>query len=273
LFSFDDTDEYDSHILPLLHQMSQLEKLTLSLNVRDRTSFIDGTHLINDILSKMSHLHTFIFNIISQNVTINEELLPTPDDVEHELLERGYCVDCYTDYNVLSRGKCHIYSLPFTMDSMHIHSSKFSGGLFLTVRNLYLRNFVHPFEHDFFARISQAFPLLNKMTIFNISVLKKKLTHREDEHEQTSSIIEFSHLMVLHLSMSDIDYVEQFLFDFNTCLPCLNTLHIKYEHLVIVTKNFTNNATRINCSKLKHIIFDSKPMAYPKNFYRYFPLL
>lgn len=55
---------YDNYILPLLHRMSQLEKLTLSLIVGDRTSFMDGENLISNIFSKMSHLHIFIFNIL-----------------------------------------------------------------------------------------------------------------------------------------------------------------------------------------------------------------
>ncbi|CAF5084106.1 unnamed protein product, partial [Rotaria sp. Silwood1] len=61
--------------------MSKLEKLTVSLIVYRRISFIDGNHLVNDILSNMSHLHTFIFNIITDSVIIDEELLPTPDHV------------------------------------------------------------------------------------------------------------------------------------------------------------------------------------------------
>jgi len=253
--------------------MSQLEKLTLSLIVGSRTSFIDGTHLVNDILNKLSYLHTFIFNIITEFVTMDEELLPTADDVGRALIQKGYKVSCYTDYNGFCQGQCHIYSLPFTLDCMHTHSNKFHGGLFMTVRYLYVKDFTRPFEYDFFARISQAFPLLNKLTIFNQSNQEKKLTNQQDEHEPKSSIIEFSHLMILSLSISYIDYAKQFLFDFNARLPCLNKLYIKYQDLVIVTEKFTNNAARANCSKLQHIIFDSKPTIYPENFYHYFPLL
>jgi hypothetical protein len=154
---------------------------------------------------------------------------------------------------------------------MHIYSSKFHGGLFRTVRYLYVQDFVGPFEHDFFARIAQAFPLVNKLTIFNRHK-QDNLTQQQDKHESTSSIIEFSHLMILNVAMSCIDYAKQFLFDFNTRLPCLDRLHIKYEDLVIVTENFTNNDARANCSKLQHIIFDSIPTIYPENFYLYFPL-
>ncbi|CAF2713309.1 unnamed protein product [Rotaria sp. Silwood2] len=262
--------EYDNQILPLLRQMSQLEKLTLYLIVRNRISFIDGTHLVNDILSKMLYLHTFIFNIITGNVIMDAKFLPTPDDVVRPLIEKGYNVNCYTDYSDFSDGKCHIYSLPFTMDRMHIHSNKFAGGLFMTVRYLYLQDYVRSFEHDFFAGISRAFPLLDRLMIFNLTE-QKKLTHQDEQ--ETFSIIEFSHLTLLDLTMCYIDYVKQFLFDFNTRLPCLKTLYIKYEDLMIVTECFTNNAARANCSKVELIIFVSKPMIYPENFHLYFPFV
>jgi len=248
--------------------MSQLEKLTLSFIVRGRTSFIDGNHLVNDILSKMPYLHTFIFNIITEIFTPHEQLLPTSDDVELALIQKGYKVNCYTDYTKFSMGQCHIYSIPFTMERIDTHSRKFPGGLFLTVRHLVAHDLYHPFEYDFFVRISQAFPLLNKLAIVNENKPEKKLTY-----QQICSIIEFYHLMIVDLSRCDIDYVRQFLFDFNIRLPCLNTLHIKYIDLVIVTDNFTNNTARGNCSKLQHIMFDSLPMAYSENFHNYFPLL
>ncbi|CAF4846009.1 unnamed protein product, partial [Rotaria magnacalcarata] len=72
--------------------MLQLEELTLSLIVDNRTSFIDGTHLINNILNSMSYLQTFIFNIITEYVTMDEERLPTLDDIEQPLIQRGFNV-------------------------------------------------------------------------------------------------------------------------------------------------------------------------------------
>lgn len=253
--------------------MSQLEMLTLSLVVRCRISFIDGTHLINNIINKMPYMQTFTFNIVTELVTMDEEFLPTSDNVKCALIQKGYNVGCYTDYSRFHQGQCHIYSLPYTMNRMDIYSSKFPGGLFPTVRHICVRNFGRSFEYDFFARISQAFPLLNKLEIFNTNEQKKKLTHTQNEYEQTSALIVFSHLKILSFLISHIDYVKQFLFDFNTRLPCLNTLHVEYEDLMIVTENCTNNAARANCSKLQHIISDLKPITYPPNFYLYFPLL
>ncbi|CAF3472364.1 unnamed protein product [Rotaria socialis] len=273
LTSYRRTREYDNKILPLLRQMLQLEKLTLSLRVCSRTSLIDGTHLLNDILSEMSHLHTFIFNIITQSTMMNKELLPTPDDVSRPLIQRGYNVGCYTDFCQMEMCQCHIYSLPFTMERMDTLSNKFPGGLFMTVRHLVTQHLFRPFEHDFFVRISHAFPLLNKLILMNKNEQEEKLTYQKNEHEQTSSIIEFSHLMILNFTISALDYAEQFLSDVIARLPCLNTLCIKYIDLVCVTQNFRNNAARANCSKLQHTIFDSPPTTYPENFYHYFPLL
>ncbi|CAM4778579.1 unnamed protein product [Rotaria magnacalcarata] len=273
LSSFIFTIEYDTQIVPLIHQMLQLENLTLNLLVRGRNSFIDGTHLTNDVLCKIPNLHTFIFNIITHNVIMDEEFLPTSDDVERALIQRAYNVGSCTDYCPVAMGQCHIYSLPFTMSRLETCTNKFPAGLFISVRHLVVRCSFRPFEHDFFVRVSQACPLLNKLTVTNKTPQKKKLTYQQSEHEQTTSIIEFSHLMILNLCTASLDYVEQFLFDFNTRLPCLNTLHIQYRLLEIVTQYFTNNTTRAHCSKLQHIIFDCRTKIYPENFYPYFPLL
>jgi hypothetical protein len=41
---------------------------------------------------------------------MDEELLPTPDDVGLALIQRGYNVECYTDYCTINMGQCHVYS-------------------------------------------------------------------------------------------------------------------------------------------------------------------
>jgi hypothetical protein len=116
-------------------------------------------------------------------------------------------------------------------------------------------------------------PLLNTLTISNSVGQKKKLTYQQGEYEQTSSVIEFPHLMVLNMGGASLDYVEQILFDFYTRLTCLNTFHVNYELLLFATQYFTIDAARANCLKVKHIFFDSEPKMYPENFWNYFPLL
>ncbi|CAF3514073.1 unnamed protein product [Rotaria socialis] len=201
--------------------MSQLEKLTLSLYVDGRTSFIDGTHLNNDIISKMPYLHRFNFDIVTEIVIISNEYLPTSDDVRRPLIEKGYNVDCYVDYLGTERGRCHIYSVSSTMERMHVITNKFPDGIFMNVRIVYVSDSMHSIEYDFFVRISQAFPLLKHLTVLS-TVNQQKSTNELDGHEQTFSIIEYSHLMTLDLISSHIDYAKQYLL--KTSLPRLSTL-------------------------------------------------
>ncbi|CAF3340005.1 unnamed protein product [Rotaria sp. Silwood2] len=270
LTSFSITLEYDNQIIPLLHHMSQLEKLTLSFYVHGRTSFIDGAHLNNYIISKMPYLHGFNFDIVTEIVIIKNEYLPTSDDVRRPLIEKGYNVDCYVDYLGTERGRCHIYSVSSTMERMHVITNKFPDGIFMNVRMVYVSDSMHSIEYDFFVRISQAFPLLEDLTVLS-TVNQQKSTNELDEHEQTFSIIEYSHLMTLDLISSHIDYAKQFLL--KTSLPRLSTLGIDYEHFVNVTENFTSNTARANCANLKNIIFRNKPRILREKFFNYFPLV
>lgn len=255
--------------------MSHLEKLTLSLRVHDRDSFIDGTYLDNYILSKMSHLHTFIFDIVTEHVKINGQHKPSVDDIRCTFTQRGFQVDCYIDYgNFFNTDRCHVYSLPFNMERMLYITHSFPGGMFMNIRILHMRDCYHSFEHDFFAKISRSFPLLSRLTLWNEIKQKGKPSHQLVKPEEVSSIIEFSHLVELDCDYVHIDYVEQFLSNLNTRLPCLSKLRVQYKHLVTVTENFTRNTTRINCVKLKHITFNNEvAMVHSKDFYLYFPLL
>ncbi|CAF1599863.1 unnamed protein product [Rotaria sordida] len=71
LFVYLATSEFDNLVAPLLRRMLHLEKLTLSLRLSQRTSFIDGTHLENSFLRQLSNLHTLIFDIVTEHVNIN----------------------------------------------------------------------------------------------------------------------------------------------------------------------------------------------------------
>ncbi|CAF1327772.1 unnamed protein product [Rotaria sordida] len=146
--------------------MSQLEKLILSLYVHSRTSFIDGNQLDNDIISKIPYLHSFIFDIVTKDDIIDEEYLPTSDNVRRALIRKAYNVGCYIDYLSTESGRCHIYSLPFTMERIQEITKKFlPDGVFINVRKLCVNDSVRSIEYDFFVLISQAFPLLEDLTV------------------------------------------------------------------------------------------------------------
>ncbi|CAF4009272.1 unnamed protein product [Rotaria sordida] len=201
------------------------------------------------------------------------QLLRTSDDIQRMFIKRGYNINCYIDRYSREINQCHVYSLPFSMEYMCNVANNFVGGLFMSVRQLQLYDFLVPFEHDFFARISRAFPLLNILNVISLHGQKKKLTHQQNEHKQTSSIIEYPHLMYLSLNRVYVDYIKQFLFESNAYLPYLNKLSVQYQDLIDAIENFTNNAEKVNCAKLKYIILFSKPSMYPENFHDYFPSL
>jgi hypothetical protein len=93
-----------------------------------------------------------------------------------------------------------------------------------------------------------------------------------DDNTQKSSVIEYSHLTTLHLLRIHDDYAEQFLFHTKACLPNCILLSIDYDQLKRVTYNFTRNATRNNCSKIKRLhLYDF--LELPKHYNAYFPHL
>ena len=249
--------------------MSSLEELTLAIRVCGRASFVDGIYLHNAVLCHMPQLAKFRFDIISDFATIPKEIRPSADDIRRTFIEKGHHVDCYIDYHEYysSYGRCHVYSVPFTMDRILQITHNFPGGNFNNVRILQINDHINSFEPAFFARVSHAFPLLNRLTL-SIRYEQRRVS------EEELSIIEYSHLSELRFRDVHVDYVEQFLSDTKTRLPCLSMLLVKYEQLTTVTEDFTRNATRVNCAKVKSIEFYMpEKTIYSTHIYSYFPLL
>ncbi|UJR29402.1 hypothetical protein I4U23_010614 [Adineta vaga] len=264
------TNVFDSVILPFLHRMTYLEQLSLSIRFGGRNSFIDGSYLDNYLVSQLPNLQKFHFNIITENIRFDEfEPKPTSHDIRQTFVERGYHVDCYIDYDVFNFGRCHVYSLPFYMQRISHIRHNFPGGMFNNVGVLCMRDLDHPFEHKFFAMISTSFPLLRRLKISN----NNKQEEQQQKHEDKSSIIHFSHLVELEYFRVHVDYVEQFLCESSTRLPCLNKICISYQQLAHVTKDFTRNTTRSNCAQLKYINFCRMALVHSKDYYCYFPSL
>ncbi|CAF0761621.1 unnamed protein product [Adineta steineri] len=86
------------------------------------------------------------------------------------------------------------------------------------------------------------------------------------------SIIEFLHLIVLDVKDAHFYYLEHFLNETKTHLPCLTELKVNYDKLEDVTKNFRKDEMRRNCSRVQRIILD-RPIVYAEHVYRFFPSL
>jgi hypothetical protein len=247
--------------------MINLEELILFLSIlRVDSSYVDGIQLYDDILIYMPLLKKFTFSIdtsvLCKNVKLN---LPSNEDIQRSFIGRRYeQVGSYIqNLSIKGESRCHIYSLPYQLNTFFYRSNSFHGGMFHNVRCLFMIDF-RPFQRNFFKVISQSFPILKNLYIRN--------DEPQTDKQQPITFIKFPHLIQLDLYLAHVDYAEQFLIDKNCHLPRLLNLDIKYESLATVTHNFTNDATRLTCAKLTSLILD-EPIVRPGNFDQYFPLL
>jgi hypothetical protein len=130
-----------------------------------------------------------------------------------------------------------------------------------------------PFEHEFFIRIAWSFPLLEYLCVTNFESQSQISNKLNSNDNQLNSIVKYPHLIWLELGCVHIDYVEQFLNETKTHLPCLTKLTIYYGHLWFVTKNFTRYITRRNCIKVNELDIGKEKVQLSKDFNVYFPVL
>ncbi|CAF3314240.1 unnamed protein product [Rotaria sp. Silwood2] len=258
-------------VLPLLRRMTHLEKLTLYLRTWEK-SFVDYTHLHNDILVYMLQLHTFIFYISTEAFIDDSVYHRSNDDIENKFINIKYGqMTCIIDHFKKFEGICHVYSIPYTFTRLIKISNHFPNIVFNTVTHLLLFG-IAPMKHDFFMRISQNFPILKCLVIQNEMVQSWNRDELKSDKNPFDSIMEYFHLISLDLLSANTDYVVQFLLETRAYLPRLTELKVHYRDLALVTKNFTRDATRRNCSKVKQLIFEQK-IYCSNDVYEYFPSL
>ncbi|CAF1533373.1 unnamed protein product, partial [Rotaria sp. Silwood1] len=243
------TSHYDELILPLLYRMSNLEKLRLDLTVNVQGTFIDGNNLKGNILNHMSQLNQFTFDIRSFMCINNQMNLPSKEDIQRTFNDFQYtkiisCVDYFLE--PYKHGQCHIYSYPFLMRCFEDITNNFPGGLYPYVRVVSLYD-EYPFEHDFFIRIAQSFPFMEKLSIDNRYSQNQKESYKLMNDKSNLSIAKYYYLSELRIDRAHDDYIEEFLCNTKTYLQNNIHLDIDYEPLERVTHNFTRDDTRINC--------------------------
>ncbi len=266
-------DIYNGQILHLLRRMSNIEALNLHLTIDKQTTFIDGKHIHNEIIVHMPRLHTFNFYLCSF-IRLNHLVDHLSKDDILQTFPKFICqqVDCminYRSYDV----KYHAFSLPFMFDYFSFIDNTFPNIIFNHVTRLVVDDGI-PFEHEFFMRITRSFPLLKLLQVLNLipqSPISNKLS--SNDNQLCSTIIEYPYLTSLDLGFVHHDYIDQFLNDKKTHLPRLTKLTVDYYRLITVTRNFTNDRTRINCMKVKKLNLCRKISIHSEDFYAYFPSL
>src|SRR5205085_6354323 len=126
-------------------------------------------------------------------------------------------------------------------------------------------------NHEFFLRIARSFPLLDKLYVINLKLQSScNINSLSSNDSQSYLIAKYPHLTKLSVKNANIDNVEEFLNEMKTSVPCLTNLVISYNHLEIVTKNFTREETRQNCTKIKELLLFIR-LIKVKDFCHYFP--
>ncbi|CAF3034222.1 unnamed protein product [Rotaria sp. Silwood2] len=273
LICYTNTSEYDNQVLRLLRRMSYLKELTLYLCIEKRPTFVDGTHLHNEILAHMPQLHTFNFYISMQNEINDSTIRLSNNDIQRTFTNARYgqvvcTVDYLDNFKIIRKVICKIFSLPFTFDRLERLSNNFPSILFNNVTHLMLWDTIE-FEHEFFVRVARAFPLLKYLIVNNIRP-PLWIFRKPPLDDYYSPIVEYPHLISLDLSFANSYYVDQFLNEKKTILPRLTKLNVPYNKLESVTENFTRNETRRNCAQVKHLIVDNASIVFSEDVYRYF---
>ena len=85
-------------------------------------------------------------------------------------------------------------------------------------------------------------------------------------------IAKYDYLIELFMERAHDDYIEEFLCNTKTCFRKNISLRILHQSLLRVTKDFTREDTRINCTKVENLWPYGKWRS-TKSFQEYFPLI
>jgi hypothetical protein len=155
--------------------MTNLEELNLYF-ADSYGPMIDGDSLEKNIINHLTRLNKLIFNIRSiTSLNFDEGInVPSNEDIKRtfENYSNNQIVSSIDYFSQRNEFYCHIYSYPYIWTSYYNITNNFPGGLFKSVREISLHD-EHPFEHDFFYRIAQSFPFVQKITLQNVEGQKK----------------------------------------------------------------------------------------------------
>ncbi|CAF4165058.1 unnamed protein product, partial [Adineta steineri] len=263
------TGEYDKTVLYFIRQMSHLEELTLILHISGRNILKHGNDFDNKILIHMEQLRRFTFYIQSVEEIIDPTVPISISDIEQSFKNKKYGqVTCMIDYLTYSLILYRIFSLPTKFHYLDRISNNIPNIIFNSVTHLKLKD-ENPFKHEFFVRLQRSFPNVEYLSISNIQQPYWRYEERYLLEKGWCSIIEFSHLIVLDVKDAHPYYLEHFLNETKTHLPCLTELKVNYDKLEDVTKNFRKDEMRRNCSRVHRIIIEG-PIVYAEHVYRFF---
>ncbi|CAF3678599.1 unnamed protein product [Rotaria sp. Silwood1] len=218
--------------------MSNLEELTLYVCIINQFTFVNGTHLHNEILIHMPRPPTFNFYISTKNHSDDTTHRVSNDDSQRTFENTDlYQMACILDYFDTFNTVCHIFSLPFIFKRLKQITNNLLSIIFRSVTHLELQDKV-PFKHEFFIQVTRVFPSLKSLSIKNIRPQFYGSYKYPMVANCSYSMIKYPHLISLDLSFVSIDYVDQFLSEFKKkYLSYLTELKVIYDQKKLELKD------------------------------------
>ena len=253
--------------------MSHLEELTLYIHTLNELRFISGTHLDTKILTHLSRLHTFTFYFACENDIVNRSIRILNSDIEQTFVnvkcgQIATMVDYINSHTRITR----VFSLPFKFHRLEDITNNIPiDTQFHSVTYVSLRD-KNAFRYELFVRLVRVFPFLRRLSLNTILAPNWRAHEFHRRKNDWCSVVTFPHLISLDIYSANIFYAEHFLNQTKAHLPGLTELNICYEHLEMVTNNFTRDETRRHCAQVKRLNV-KQCIVYLKDVYQYFPLL
>lgn len=228
--------------------MPNLEVLHLCANVFFDDHCVDENYLEKSLFPRLPKLKNFT-SFIQSYVPLSPDQLTSSfrEQVEQSSFRSPEKqMVFYGDYFPEARKiQYHFYTSTSLNKSCNGLSNRFPGDRFNHVRRVSLYD-EKPFEHEFFLRIHQSFPLLEELSMKN----SKAQQHCQKADQTTSAPITYTSLDCLTLRDVHDDYLEEFLLQTKTIFHRQLTLWTNHESLKRVTNNFTIDQLRMNTKKV-----------------------
>ncbi|CAF3138508.1 unnamed protein product [Rotaria sp. Silwood2] len=194
--------------------------------IYQRGTFIDSSHLQNEILLYIPRLHSFTFYISTYEDTADLFRYMPSQDIQQIAtnIEHQQHIANIINYVSSHEAVCSIFSPPFVFDQLQDIGNIFPDIVFKYVTDLVVEDVVK-FNHEFFLRVSRYFLLLYKLCVINLKLQSScNINSLSSDDSQLYSIAKYPHLTTLNIRRGNIDNVEEFLNEAKTLVQCLTKL-------------------------------------------------
>ncbi|CAF4757639.1 unnamed protein product [Rotaria socialis] len=194
-------EEYNDKFVSLVRRMLYLEKLTFYLRIACPSVYIDPINLMNEFSVNTLRLHSFNFYLSTENNRNDLARYLSNNNVKQNYTNTRYQeVSNIVSFSV-NTATHHAFTLPFEFITLLGIGNIFPNIVFKNVSELSVYDVV-PLEHEFFLRIAQAFPMLKRFYVTDLS-LHSHNSNKSTDNVEPLQIVEYRRLTFLDITRVD----------------------------------------------------------------------